>query len=191
MQAVDVTMSQLQLVGVTAMLIAAKYEELYPPSIHDFAYIAADIYSTKEIRDMERKMLRQLNYRLNKLLPIQFLRRYSKVGDANTKEHNLTKYILELSFLDASVSSMLPSKRAAGAFLLAQLLLHKNTPQQLWTPTVAYYREYTFSDLLEAKRKLQKALKDGHTSKRFIVTREKYASADFLKVSSLPVLQDL
>lgn len=190
-QAVDVTKTQLQLVGVTALLIAAKYEEVYPPSIQDFAYITAHTYSTKEIRDMERKMLRQLNYRLNKPLPIHFLRRYSKVGDANTKEHNLTKYILELSFLDASMSSMLPSKRAAGAFLLAQSLLHKKTPQQLWTPTLAYYSEYTFSDLLEVKRKLQKALKDGHTSKRFLVIREKYASANFLKVSALPVLQDL
>ena len=190
-QAVDVTKTQLQLVGVTALLIAAKYEEVYPPSIQDFAYITAHTYSTKEIRDMERKMLRQLNYRLNKPLPIHFLRRYSKVGDANTKEHNLTKYILELSFLDASMSSMLPSKRAAGAFLLAQSLLHKKTPQQLWTPTLAYYSEYTFSDLLEVKRKLQKALKDGHTSKRFLVVREKYASANFLKVSALPVLQDL
>jgi len=134
MQLVDVPKNQLQLVGVTALLIAAKYEEVYPPRMRDFAYITADTYSVKEIREMEREILRRLGYRLNKPLPIHFLRRYSKVGDANTKEHNLTKYILELSFLDDTASTMPPSKRAAGAFLLAKSLLYKKTPQQLWTP---------------------------------------------------------
>ena len=29
----------LQLVGVTAMFIASKYEEMYPPEIGDFAFV--------------------------------------------------------------------------------------------------------------------------------------------------------
>lgn len=35
----DVHRSKLQLVGVTAMLIACKYEEIYPPEVRDFVYI--------------------------------------------------------------------------------------------------------------------------------------------------------
>jgi hypothetical protein len=34
-----VSRNKLQLVGVTAMMIASKYEEIYPPQIGDFAYI--------------------------------------------------------------------------------------------------------------------------------------------------------
>ena len=185
--------NQLQLVGAAALLIAAKYEEVYPPSIRDFAYITADTYSTKEIREMERDILKTLGYRLNKPLPINFLRRYSKVGDASTKEHNLAKYILEVSSLDASISAIPPSKRTAGAFLLAKSLLDaKKTPQQqLWTPTLAYYSQYSLADLLVAKRKLHNALKEGHTSQKFKMTREKYATATFMRVSTLPVLQGL
>ncbi len=36
-----------QLLGVTCMLIAAKYEEIYPPYIKDFVYITDQAY-TKE-----------------------------------------------------------------------------------------------------------------------------------------------
>jgi len=35
---------KLQLVGVTAMLIACKYEEIYPPIVKDFVYITDNAY---------------------------------------------------------------------------------------------------------------------------------------------------
>ncbi|CAB1332715.1 unnamed protein product [Coregonus sp. 'balchen'] len=49
---------QLQLVGVTAMFIASKYEEMYPPEIADFAFVTDRAYTTAQIRDMEMKILR-------------------------------------------------------------------------------------------------------------------------------------
>jgi len=36
---VDVHRTKLQLVGVSSMLIACKYEEIYPPEVRDFVYI--------------------------------------------------------------------------------------------------------------------------------------------------------
>lgn len=46
--------SRLQLVGVTAMLIACKYEEIYPPIVKDFVYITDNAYTKEEILDMEK-----------------------------------------------------------------------------------------------------------------------------------------
>ena len=40
-----VSKSKLQLVGVTALLIASKYEEIYPPEVKDFVYITDRAYS--------------------------------------------------------------------------------------------------------------------------------------------------
>lgn len=37
--------SRLQLVGVTALLIACKYEEIYPPEMKDFVYITDRAYT--------------------------------------------------------------------------------------------------------------------------------------------------
>lgn len=36
--------TKLQLVGVTAMLIASKYEEIYAPEVKDFVYITDKAY---------------------------------------------------------------------------------------------------------------------------------------------------
>ena len=36
--------AKLQLVGVTAMFIACKYEEIYPPDLKDFVYITDGAY---------------------------------------------------------------------------------------------------------------------------------------------------
>lgn len=41
--------TNLQLVGVTAMLIASKYEEIYAPEVRDFVYITDNAYTKEEI----------------------------------------------------------------------------------------------------------------------------------------------
>jgi len=40
-----VSKSRLQLVGVTALFVASKYEEIYPPELKDFVYITDRAYS--------------------------------------------------------------------------------------------------------------------------------------------------
>lgn len=44
-----VSRGSLQLVGVTAMLIASKYEEIYSPIVKDFVYITDNAYTREEI----------------------------------------------------------------------------------------------------------------------------------------------
>lgn len=78
---------QLQLVGVTAMFIASKYEEMYPPEIADFAFVTDRAYTTGQIREMEMKILRVLNFGFGRPLPLQFLRRASKIGDVSWFTH--------------------------------------------------------------------------------------------------------
>ena len=71
----------LQLVGVTAMFVASKYEEMYPPEIGDFAFVTDNTYTKFQIRQMEMKILRALNFSLGRPLPLHFLRRASKIGE--------------------------------------------------------------------------------------------------------------
>lgn len=49
--------SHLQLVGVTAMLVASKYEDMYPPEVADFVYISDNAFTARNILDMERVCL--------------------------------------------------------------------------------------------------------------------------------------
>ena len=75
--------SDLQLVGVTAMLIASKYEEMYAPQVEDFVFITDKTYASERIRSMERHMLKVLDYSFGNPLCLHFLRRYSRAGNVS------------------------------------------------------------------------------------------------------------
>lgn len=52
----------MQLVGAAAMLVASKYEEIYPPLLKDFVYITDNQYIADEILDMEKSLLFTLDF---------------------------------------------------------------------------------------------------------------------------------
>ncbi|XP_038825393.1 G2/mitotic-specific cyclin-B1-like isoform X2 [Salvelinus namaycush] len=87
LQDYPVPKKSLQLVGVTAMLIASKYEEIAPPVVKDFAHTADFTYSCAEIRLMEITILKALNYELGRPPPVHFLRRAAKVGKTPALQH--------------------------------------------------------------------------------------------------------
>ena len=75
---------RLQLVGVTCMLIACKYEEIYPPIVKDFVYITDNAYSHQEILRMEQKILTSLDFNIQITSIWRFFERFvflQKPGD--------------------------------------------------------------------------------------------------------------
>ena len=58
----EIRRSKLQLVGVTAMVIASKYEEIYPPVVNDFVYFTDNAYTRDEILMMEKSILETLHF---------------------------------------------------------------------------------------------------------------------------------
>jgi len=49
----EIKKSQLHLLGVTALLIATKYEEIYPPELKDLINISENKFAKDEILKME------------------------------------------------------------------------------------------------------------------------------------------
>jgi hypothetical protein len=45
---------KLQLVGIASLFIAAKYEEIFPPSIAEFVYITDNTYTADQVRATSR-----------------------------------------------------------------------------------------------------------------------------------------
>lgn len=71
---------ELQLVGLTAMLIAAKFEETWAPEINDFVYMSDKAYTAKDVLAMECRMLQKLDFRMGRPLPLHFLRRNTQAA---------------------------------------------------------------------------------------------------------------
>lgn len=106
----DTKRTYLQLVGVTALFIATKYEELFPPAIGDFVFITDDTYTARQIRQMELQIFKAIDCNLSRPLPIHFLRRYSKAAGAEDEHHAMSKYFIELATVDYELASYRPSE---------------------------------------------------------------------------------
>jgi G2/mitotic-specific cyclin-B, other len=75
-----------QLVGVTCMLIAAKYEEIYPPYVKEFIYITDLAYTKEQILETEVQVLDCLGFNMTWPTPLRFLERYSKLVDSGNEK---------------------------------------------------------------------------------------------------------
>lgn len=122
-----VSLGKLQLVGATAIFIAAKYEEIDCPSVQEIVYMVDNGYNADEILKAERFMLSMLQFELGWPGPMSFLRRISKADDYDLETRTLAKYFLEITIMDERFVGSPPSFAAAGAHCLARLMLRKGT----------------------------------------------------------------
>lgn len=118
-----VELEKLQLVGITAMFIAAKYEEILSPHVQNFKQVADDGFTEDEILQAERFVLQALNYDLSYPNPINFLRRISKADSYDIQTRTLGKYLLEVSLVDHKFMGYHPSHIAAASMFLSRLIL--------------------------------------------------------------------
>jgi len=120
-----VSLGKLQLVGATAIFIAAKYEEIDCPSVQEIVYMVDGGYTVDEILKAERFMLSMLQFELGWPGPMSFLRRISKADDYDLETRTLAKYFLEITIMDERFVGSPPSFVAAGAHCLARMMLKK------------------------------------------------------------------
>ena len=66
LSAMSVLRGKLQLVGTACMLVAAKFEEIYPPEVSDFVYITDDTYTAKQVPNTCTYLFVVLNFHASK-----------------------------------------------------------------------------------------------------------------------------
>jgi G2/mitotic-specific cyclin-B, other len=86
------------------MLVATKYEEIYPPLLKDFVYITDNKYKADEILDMEKSILFALDFDLQLTSSYRFLERFAKISKLDSVTYSLSQYLLELSLLDSKMN---------------------------------------------------------------------------------------
>jgi hypothetical protein len=121
-----VSLVKLQLVGVTAMFIAAKYEEILAPSVDEFVYMTENGYTRDEILKGERIILQTLDFNISAYCsPYSWVRRISKADDYDLQTRTLSKFLIEATLLDHRFLRAKPSLVAAIGMYLANRMLGK------------------------------------------------------------------
>ncbi len=82
------------------MLIACKYEEIYPPELKDFVFITDRAYTKEDVLQMEFLILSALSFDLTFPTSYRFLERYMKMLGEDQHVMNLALFLMELSLID-------------------------------------------------------------------------------------------
>lgn len=173
-----VQIDKLQLLATGSLFIAAKYEEVFSPSVKNYAYFTDESYTEEQILQAEKYILTILNFDLNYPNPMNFLRRISKADDYDVQLRTLGKYLLEISIIDYRFIGMLPSLCSAAAMYIARLILGKDP---VWNGNLIHYSGgYRVDDMRECIELMVQYLVSPVEHDEFF---KKYATRKFMKAS--------
>ena len=101
--------SNFQLLGITALMIACKHEEIDLPKVDDFIYITDNAYIKSQVIRMEEEVLSKLNFEFLYPSPIKFFEYLSLHFNFEKKHHLMGKYLMETFLLDIKNTKYNPS----------------------------------------------------------------------------------
>jgi DNA-directed RNA polymerase subunit F len=145
--------SQLHLLGVTTLHIAAKYEEIYPPDLRDFLTVSENKFTKQMVVDMEKEILTAIDFKVTAPSAYRFLQRFRRMSELVDDEvFFFAQYLQEIALLDITLLRFKPSQLAAASMILAARQLKK---QNCWTEEVARFAKYSEADLQEAVEEIK------------------------------------
>ncbi|RAL41108.1 hypothetical protein DM860_008806 [Cuscuta australis] len=179
--------NELQLVGLTALLLASKYEDFWHPRIMDLLSVSAESYTREQMLGMEKAVLKKLMFRLNAPTPYVFMLRFLRASQADKKFGHLAFFLVELCLVEDEALNYKPSLICASAIYVARCTLHM-TPT--WTPMLESHARYEESQLSDCAEMILRFHKAARTS-RLSVTFEKYMRSAYSKVAAINPLKKL
>jgi cyclin B len=145
-----VSRSRLQLVGVTALMIACKFEEVYPPMLKDYLTVCDNAYSKAELLQMETDILSQLKFELAQTSSYTFLCAYNECLQMNEVEFCFAQYLLENAALHVSHLQYGNSLLAAASIFFVNKLFKREG----WPSKNREVTGYSEIELLKAAKDL-------------------------------------
>lgn len=172
-----VSVAKLQLVGVTAMFIASKYEEILAPSVDEFVFVTENAYTKEEILKGETIILQTLDFKISHYCsPYSWMRRISKADDYELRTRTLGKFLIEVALLDHRFLRVKPSLVAAVGMYSARKMLGGD-----WSNPFVFHSGCTAEQLEPGHQWLAEKLVEPTFLKTNVC--RKYANKKFLKAS--------
>ncbi len=184
LQLKPVRRSKLQLVGVSCLLLASKYEEIYPPEVRDLVHVTDHAYTKGDIIDAESDVANALDFHLTVPTIHTFLCRYLKASHADRTMVQMTCYLAERGLQEYSMVGFKPSTVAAACILVARKSLNRQSP---WSPTLYKYTNMDEEDLSECVYTMKRFFATAESSQQQAVYR-KYSSSKYGSVAKVPLI---
>ncbi|KGN44298.1 putative cyclin-B3-1 [Cucumis sativus] len=185
---VKIKKNEMQLVGLTALLLASKYEDFWHPRVKDLLSISAESYSREQMLQMEALILKKLKFRLNVPTTYVFMLRFLKAAQsANTQLEHLSFYLIELALVEYEALSFRPSLLCASALYVARCTL-RISPS--WTTLLNKHTRYETSQIRECADMILKFHQSAQLG-QLKVTHEKYIKPNFKGVAAIKPLDKL
>ncbi|CAG0888795.1 unnamed protein product [Cyprideis torosa] len=184
----SISRSRLQLLGTTAMFLAAKFQEIYPPNAEEFVYVTDDTYTKDEVLRMEHLVLKVLSFDLGCPTAVTFLEYFAHELEVSEEAKEVAMYLCELSLLEGDpFLQYLPSHVAASALSLATKVTRCDVygspgKQAQFIRRFEKVVEVGFNELHECSAHLMRILKAAHTNQQKAIY-EKYRSDKHRNVS--------
>ena len=148
-----ISRANFQLLGITALMIACKHEEIDLPKIDDFIYITDNAYTKNEVIKMEEEVLYKLNFSFVYPSPIKFFEYISLHFNFSKKYHMMGKYLMESFLLDVKNVKYKPSIiSCACAYIVMKFFKMKNYQESynkkfyILDETVEKYNEHNVKE---------------------------------------------
>ena len=116
---VNVNTNILQLVGITALFIACKYEEKNYPNAKEFAHLADGAYDKSDLLNFELKMLSELNFEITYSVQWTLFVIYKIKLDLDNKTFFFAWFLMELCLIDYDILNFKVNEIVASTILIA------------------------------------------------------------------------
>ena len=171
--------TKLQLVGITAMFIACKYEEIYAPEVRDFVYITDKAYDKEDILLLEKEMLLSLGFNVTVPTTFRFLEIFARFLKIEDTYFMFSRYLIELFLIEYKMIKYKPSLIASAVLYITFKVTKCSESQKVCKIT-----NYTEENLKNCARDICLILNNSEKNSLQGV-RKKFSSEKFLEVAKL------
>ncbi|XP_071814671.1 cyclin-F-like isoform X2 [Apostichopus japonicus] len=184
----NITRCQLQLVGITCMLICARLEEDNIITIREAAWLTDGTYKYDEVVRMMGDAVATLRGNLKQLTVLDYLKLLFQVQPVSKECEFVARYIAELSLLHSYFGTFQLSNIAASCLLLARVMTNQSSP---WPSVMTEFSGFSLMDLSSCslalhKRCFEKPPVVDHRDVELTAVKQRYAESHTFNASSLP-----
>lgn len=185
----------LPLIGISAMFIASKYEEIYAPELRDFVYVTKGKFNKSDILRTEYCIMKKLEFNLLTISPLLIFNRLYFISSSSKEEiisktmnqvYYMANFFLELMLLEYKMLKYSSSIKASSALFLARkfLSVKPTWPQKKIEKQMCVNQE----NILECSKEVLQILKKEKTSS-LNTLKNKYSKKEYMNIYSIFVRQ--